>query len=146
MHIVKNSKVFWLVIPLIFIAGAWFVPEGRLIIMGALYEVNPNWFIEDKTITKGGWDEFNIGDSKSAVTSKLLSSGRGDVYIDKRYYRENKFGLLTPLVAADVDKILNSRDEWKIYLSKKASDYVIFRFNREELVSIDRYLKTLELP
>jgi hypothetical protein len=144
MHIVKNNKVFWLVIPFVFIAGVWFVPEGRLIIVGALYEVNPDWFIEDKNITKGSWGEFNIGDSKSEVASKLLSTERGDVYIDKRYYRENKFGLLTPLNAIDANTVLYSRVEWKVYLSKKASDYVVFKFNKENLVSIQRYLKTLE--
>ena len=133
-------------VPLIFISGAWLVPEGRLIIMGVLYELNSSWFIEDETITKGSWDKFNIGDSKSVVTSKLLSSDRDNVYIDKRYYRESKFGLLTPLVVTDVDNILNSRDEWKIYMSKKASDYVIFRFYEGKLIRIDRYLKTLELP
>lgn len=142
----KNNKSFWLIIPFILLVGAWFVPEGRLIIMGVLYEVNPDWFIEDKTINKGSWEEFIIGDSKSAVASKLLSSGRGDVYIDKRYYRESKFGLLAPLTASDVSEILYSRDEWKIYLSKKASNYVIFRFNNGNLTSIERYLKTLELP
>ena len=142
----KNNKAFWLAISFILIVCVGVVPEGRIAIMGALYEVNPDWFIEENTITKGSWEEFSISDSKSAVASKLLSPGRGDVYIDKRYYRENRFGLLTPLTATDVNEILNSRDEWKVYLSKKASDYVVFRFNKGSLVSIERYLKTLELP
>ena len=146
MHIVKINKVFWLVIPFIFIAGVWLVPEGRLIIMGTLHEMNPDWFLKGKHITVGGWEEFNIGDSKSVVASKLQSTERDDVYIDKRYYREKKFGLLTPLTANDVNEVLYTRDEWKIYLREKASDYVIFHFNEGKLVSIDRYLKTLELP
>ena len=94
----------------------------------------------------GSWEVFSIGDSKTSVLAKLKDAYKEQAYIDERYYREGKIGLLMLLHEIDDKAIFNNLDEWKVYMSKKSSDYVIFKFENEKLYLINRYRKTLELP
>lgn len=143
---IKSKITLWLTSILCVFVTLWFVPSGRVLIMGALYEVNPSWFITDATITDGSWEVFSIGDSKTSVLAKLKDAYKEQAYIDERYYREGKIGLLMLLHEIDDKAIFNNLDEWKVYMSKKSSDYVIFKFENEKLYLINRYRKTLELP